>query len=170
MEAQFRKDMTAKLAALIGINNSIRTETKTDTNRLHTPYSIFDSNPESSEKRPVIVYAHGGGYVAGSVDLYSNFLTHLATETNAIVVAPHYRLAPRRMWPGQFDDVKDVISWISDHPEDLNADFTKMIIAGDGLGAAIGVSAAMQVASNGIKKGDGKGLDRLKFLSLIQNM
>jgi acetyl esterase/lipase len=152
--------LTAKLASLIGVNNSIRKETKTETNRLHTPFSIFDSSSDDSsanDRRPVIVFAHGGGYVAGSVDLYSNFLTHLATETEAIVVAPHYRLAPRRMWPGQFDDVKDVLTWIVDHPEDLeNADFSKIIIAGDGLGAAIGVSAAMQVAGNGIKKGEGK--------------
>merc|ERR1719223_1329564 len=68
LEADFRKELTSKLASLIGVNNSIRKETKTETNRLHTPYS--------------------------------NFLTHLATETKAIVVAPHYRLAPRRMWPG----------------------------------------------------------------------
>merc|ERR1719223_371183 len=156
LEADFRKELTSKLASLIGVNNSIRKETKTETNRLHTPFSIFDSSSnDSSAKRPVIVFAHGGGYVAGSVDLYSNFLTHLATETEAIVVAPHYRLAPRRMWPGQFDDVKDVLTWIVDHPEDLeNADFSKIIIAGDGLGAAIGVSAAMQVAGNGIKKGE----------------
>jgi len=59
------------------------------------------------------------------------------------------------MWPGQFDDVKDVLTWIVEHQEDLeNGDFSKIIIAGDGLGAAIGVSAAMQVAGNGIKKGD----------------
>ena len=74
------------------------------------------------------------------------------------------------MWPGQFDDVKDVLTWIVDHPEDLEkADFSRIIIAGDGLGAAIGVSAAMQVAGNGIKKGEGKK-KFLEVLTLIGKM
>ena len=37
-------------------------------------------NVEDSGLKPVIIYGHGGGYVAGSVDLYTRFFTWLAKE------------------------------------------------------------------------------------------
>ena len=46
--------------------------------RFKMTFSRF--NAEDSGLKPVIIYGHGGGYVAGSVDLYSRFFTWLAKE------------------------------------------------------------------------------------------
>jgi len=46
---------------------------------------------EGEGPKPALIFAHGGGYVSGSVDLYSRFLTWLAKKTKCVIIAPHYR-------------------------------------------------------------------------------
>lgn len=72
--------------------------------------NVFE--PSDRKTNGAIVFAHGGGYVAGSVKLFSNFLSWLANATGTKVFAPHYRLAPRRMWPGQFDEAMETIAYV----------------------------------------------------------
>ena len=92
--------------------------------------------------------------MSGSVKLYSHFLQWLADETGATVFGPQYRFAPRRMWPGQFDEIMESIVYIYDNAEELGINKDKIIIAGDGTGATATYSAALQLASNGRKVGD----------------
>ena len=100
------------------------------------------------------MFGHGGGYVSGSVKLYSHFLQWLADETGATVFGPQYRLAPRRMWPGQFDEIMESIVYVYDNAEELGINKDKIIIAGDGTGATSTYAAALQLASNGRKVGE----------------
>ena len=58
-----------------------------------------------------------------------NFLNILASFYNT-----NYRLAPRRMWPGHFDDVKEVIEFTFDNSDQLGIDKNKIILSGDGTG------------------------------------
>ena len=44
--------------------------------------------------RPAIVYAHGGGCIGGSADMYKGFLAHMALDSRVIVFNVDYRLAP----------------------------------------------------------------------------
>ena len=52
--------------------------------RFKMTFSRF--NAEDSGLKPVIIYGHGGGYVAGSVDLYSRFFTWLAKEVKITII------------------------------------------------------------------------------------
>ena len=46
------------------------------------------------KNRPAIVYAHGGGCIGGSADMYKGFLAHMAVDSRVIVFNVDYRLAP----------------------------------------------------------------------------
>ena len=46
------------------------------------------------KNRPAIVYAHGGGCIGGSADMYKGFLAHMAVDSGVIVFNVDYRLAP----------------------------------------------------------------------------
>jgi acetyl esterase/lipase len=52
----------------------------------------------------VILYLHGGGYVCGKTRTYFNFCGRLASELNAEVWLPDYRLAPEHPFPAAIDD------------------------------------------------------------------
>ena len=44
--------------------------------------------------RPCIVYAHGGGAISASADLYKMYLSHMASDCGVVVFNVDYRLAP----------------------------------------------------------------------------
>ena len=56
--------------------------------------------------RRVILYFHGGGYVAGSPATHAPMLARLAKLSGVEVRAPDYRLAPEAPFPAAFDDAK----------------------------------------------------------------
>lgn len=52
----------------------------------------------------VILYLHGGGYVAGNIAYARGFASMLAMETNRFVLAVAYRLAPENPFPAAVED------------------------------------------------------------------
>ena len=100
--------------------------------------------PES-DKRRVILYLHGGGYVIGSVRTHRVLLAHLARASKARVLALDYRLAPETPFPGPIDDTVNAYQWLlSDGIEPAN-----MAIAGDSAGGGLVVAALVALKSVG---------------------
>jgi acetyl esterase/lipase len=64
--------------------------------------------PLASEKR-VILYLHGGGFVAGLNDTYQIFAGMLSQVTGACVLLPDYRLAPEHPFPAALDDCLRIV-------------------------------------------------------------
>lgn len=58
---------------------------------------------------PVLVYAHGGGFVFCDLDSHDGLCRSLANLIPAVVVSVAYRLAPEHSWPAAADDVYAVI-------------------------------------------------------------
>ncbi len=100
--------------------------------------------PES-DKRRVILYLHGGGYVIGSVRTHRVLLAHLARAAKARVLALDYRLAPETPFPGPIDDTVNAYQWLlSEGIEPAN-----MAIAGDSAGGGLVVAALVALKSVG---------------------
>ncbi|WP_295887975.1 alpha/beta hydrolase [uncultured Thiohalocapsa sp.] len=66
------------------------------------PVRIYHPAPEQT--RPVALFLHGGGHVAGSVAVYDPIARRLAVETGWIIVAVEYRLAPECPYPAAVKD------------------------------------------------------------------
>lgn len=58
--------------------------------------------------RPFVLYAHGGGFVVGSLESHDDVCAEMADKTGCEVVAVDYRLAPDHLHPAQLDDVTAV--------------------------------------------------------------
>ena len=59
------------------------------------PCRLFGADDIASP-RPILLYLHGGGHVAGSVEVYASILRKIAEVTASWVVAVDYALAPPR--------------------------------------------------------------------------
>ena len=98
-----------------------------------------DNNATSST---VILYAHGGGLVAGSVVTHRNFAATLTTATEAPVLLINYRLLPEHQYPAPLEDMLSVYhSLISEHeytPEQI-------VLGGDSSGAGLVLAALVQL-------------------------
>lgn len=71
------------------------------------PLRIYHPAPEQA--RPLLLFCHGGGHVAGSVTVYDPICRRLAQTTGCVVIAPEYRLAPENPYPAALHDIATVI-------------------------------------------------------------
>src|SRR5579863_976201 len=54
---------------------------------------------------PLLVYAHGGGWVVGSIETHDPFCRLLCEAADVIVLSLDYRLAPEHRFPAAIDDM-----------------------------------------------------------------
>ncbi|MEQ8155379.1 MAG: alpha/beta hydrolase [Clostridiaceae bacterium] len=107
------------------------------------PVRIY--TPEGGGSYPVIIYAHGGCWVSGSVDGYEGVCRKLSQKSKAIVISVGYRLAPDNPFPAAVTDVYNVLLWAGKNAKSINGNENKLIVAGDSAGGNI-AAAVTQMA------------------------
>lgn len=90
----------------------------------------------TSEKLPVIVSIHGGGYVYGTKEVYFHYGMYLAS-LGFTVVNFNYHLAPRFKFPSQLGEINTVFEWISKNAEQYYMDTNNVFVVGDSAGAQL---------------------------------
>ncbi|MBE0506647.1 MAG: alpha/beta hydrolase [Marinospirillum sp.] len=106
------------------------------------PVRIYDPAPDRC--KPVCIYVHGGGHVAGSIDVYDPICRKLALTSGNLVVSVEYRLAPEYPYPAGLNDcllVVDHIRKVLDQHHFNYAD-AQLAIAGDSGGGALAASVS----------------------------
>lgn len=105
---------------------------------------VFKSFNES-KKLKAIIFIHGGGWVIGSVDSYTNTCIELSRKTKRMVIAIDYRLAPEYPYPKGLNDCYDVIKLIMDNLGTIGLKQEDICLMGDSAGgnlvAAISLKA-----------------------------
>jgi acetyl esterase/lipase len=91
--------------------------------------AIPKGKPRGSDS--VILYLHGGGYVAGSIGYARGFASLLAVETNRQVLAVAYRLAPEHPFPAALDDVLSAYMYL------LDAGYKHISFVGESAGGGL---------------------------------
>jgi acetyl esterase len=89
----------------------------------------------SATPRAIVVWAHGGGFVLGSLDETDNFARALARESNCAVVSVDYRLAPEQPFPAAVHDVERAARWVCERVDSLAGAQAPIILGGDSAGA-----------------------------------
>ncbi|SHU54445.1 alpha/beta hydrolase domain-containing protein [Mycobacteroides abscessus subsp. abscessus] len=107
----------------------------------HVDVRIY--RPEASGPLPVLVYAHGGGFVFCDLDSHDGLCRNLANLIPAVIVSVAYRLAPEHQWPTAAEDVYAVARWVSEHVGDLGADAQRVAIGGDSAGGNLAAVTAL---------------------------
>jgi acetyl esterase len=87
-----------------------------------------------SDRLPVLVWFHGGGWVLGSLDGYDPICSFLAHEAQVLVVSVDYRLAPEFRAPRAVHDCVDAVRWVTTSGDTLGADPVGLGVAGDSAG------------------------------------
>ena len=99
------------------------------------PVRVRIYRPTSPASPPLMLYAHGGGWVTGSLDSHDKLCRILANRLGSVIVAVDYRLAPEHVYPAALDDVAAAWQWASSNARALGADGTRFTVAGDSSGA-----------------------------------
>jgi acetyl esterase len=97
----------------------------------------------SSDSPPVLVFAHGGGFVFCDLDTHDELCRAMTNGIRAIVVSVDYRLAPESHWPAAAEDVYAVADWAVRHAEAFGGDAARVVVAGDSAGGNLAAVTAL---------------------------
>lgn len=103
--------------------------------------------PDAEADPAVLVFAHGGGHMAGSVAVYDGIARRLARAARRILVSVEYRLAPEHPYPDGLSDLQAVVRGVLGMLRAAGiAHRPVLALAGDSGGGAITASAVHRLA------------------------
>ncbi|EME65485.1 esterase/ lipase [Rhodococcus ruber BKS 20-38] len=105
--------------------------------------------PENDGPRPVVLYFHGGGFVAGDLEVIDEPARALANDSGAIVVTATYRRAPEHRFPAAADDAWAALNWVADHIAEYGGEPDNVVVMGDSAGGNLAAVTALRARDRG---------------------
>lgn len=97
--------------------------------------------PKGADPDKVILYVHGGGYVAGSCNDHRGFISKFAKNTHVTNLVYEYRLAPEYPYPAALDDSLTVYEWLLQSGYQPN----HILIAGESAGGGLTLAILLAI-------------------------
>jgi acetyl esterase len=143
--------VVASSAALAGP----RVEVRAAINRTLTtgagqvPVRIYTPAGAHAAPLPIILYFHGGGFVAGDLDTHDGTSRYLCQNSDAVVVAVDYRRPPEHKFPAAVEDSHATLDWVAEHAGELGGDASRVAVAGDSAGGNLAAVVAQLAKARG---------------------
>jgi acetyl esterase/lipase len=106
--------------------------------------------PGAEKGSTALVYFHGGGFVAGSVEVYDPLARAFAKRAGCVVISVDYRLAPEHPYPAALDDAWTATKWVTSNAKELGLDELRIGVGGDSAGGALAAICARRARDRGI--------------------
>lgn len=113
------------------------------------PARFYDPGGLGLEKRPLILYFHGGGWTIGDLDTCDSVCRFLALNVPATVLSVDYRLAPEHPFPAAVEDALAAFDWAAVDNRRLGADPDRIAVAGDSAGGNLAAAVSLLARDNG---------------------
>ncbi len=115
------------------------------------PFAVGDARawwvrPTGTEPGGVILYFHGGGFIAESRAIHDPLLAAIARAGSARGFMLDYRLAPEHPFPAALDDCYAALNFLLSSGIDPG----RIVIAGDSAGGNLAVVTAMRARDEGM--------------------
>jgi acetyl esterase len=98
---------------------------------------------------PGLIYFHGGGLVAGTLDTHDSIARALANAGAVRVLSVDYRLAPEHRFPAALEDAMAAVRYVSLHASDFGIDAARLGVCGDSAGATLAAATCQAAARAG---------------------
>ncbi|KAE8396661.1 Alpha/Beta hydrolase protein [Aspergillus alliaceus] len=113
--------------------------------------SYRPSSVPATQRLPVFIYFHGGGFVLGTLRSEDATCSRIVVDRAAagspvVVVNVNYRHTPEYKYPTAWDDAEDSFHWVHDHLDDIYGDGENVVIGGISAGAYL--TASLTLAQN----------------------
>ncbi len=115
---------------------------------------LYRPTAASAGPLPAIVYYHGGGFTVGSSEDCDFLARKLAFTNSALVVSANYRSAPEFAFPIPFDDAFDVYRWVVELGAEIDADTSRVAVAGDSAGSNFAAALPLRAREEGVRVPD----------------
>ena len=105
--------------------------------------------PDGVEGPPLLVYAHGGGFMQGSLNSWDHFLRDLVRQSGVAALSVDYQLSPEVKFPVAFDEMVAMTRLAAREGAGLGIDPTRLALGGDSAGANLALAAALAMRDAG---------------------
>lgn len=103
--------------------------------------------PSGADPAKIILYFHGGGYVAGSCNDHRGFVSKFASLCGITNLVFEYRLAPEHPFPAALDDSVKMVEWL------IRSGFKpgNILFAGESAGGGLCLATLLAIKQAGIE-------------------
>ncbi|HTI78792.1 MAG TPA: alpha/beta hydrolase [Mycobacterium sp.] len=131
------------------------------------PLSVYRP-PESASYAPVLVYIHGGGWVAGDLTARSADLRWFA-ERGWLVVSIDYTLssADRHLWDVTQDQIGCALGWVVANAPKYGGDPTRISVSGHSAGGNLAINTGYLAAAGRLRSSCGGTMPRVAAVSAV---
>ncbi|NLY85298.1 MAG: alpha/beta hydrolase [Tissierellia bacterium] len=105
--------------------------------------------PRENPQPKLLIFFHGGGWVTGNIDSYTNVCANMANMTNHTVVSVDYRLAPEYPFPNGLEDCYWATREIFLNSEKLNFKKDDITLIGDSAGGNLAAVVSLMARDRG---------------------
>ncbi len=112
----------------------------------HWPGGEVVTWPYAEPSAPVLLYLHGGGYIACSAETHRPLAASLVRRIHGRAFVPNYRLAPEHPYPAALDDAQTAYRYLT---ETRGIDATRIVIAGDSAGGGLAIALVLALRDRG---------------------
>ncbi|MGI9482644.1 MAG: alpha/beta hydrolase fold domain-containing protein [Hyphomicrobiales bacterium] len=102
-------------------------------------------HPEPDKTLPVLVFSHGGGFMAGDNDTHDKIMRELAKRAGMAVVGVDYHLSPEHKFPTPLEDVEAVLNYLLANSDELKIDCSRLGLGGDSAGAYLSLATCLKI-------------------------
>ncbi|HPU64151.1 MAG TPA: alpha/beta hydrolase [Mobilitalea sp.] len=110
---------------------------------------FFPKKYREGKPKRILIFFHGGGWVTGNIDSYSNVCANMADQTGAVVVSVDYRLAPEHRFPSGLEDCYTATREIFKNADYFSTDKENIILIGDSAGGNLAAAVSLLARDRG---------------------
>jgi acetyl esterase/lipase len=100
------------------------------------------ADAKDGDKRPVLIFWHGGGWVKGARQDYA-FAGRAFAQQGFVVIVPDYRKVPQVRFPAFVEDAADAVAWTRDNIARFGGNADAIGFSGHSAGAHTAVLLAL---------------------------
>lgn len=113
------------------------------------PIALRLYKPSTDGLLPVLLYAHGGGYILGNLDTHDRICRLMASKSGWAVLAVDYSLAPEKQFPVQSDQMLAALGHVAANGATMGLDTARIAVGGDSAGAHLSLCLALDARAAG---------------------
>jgi len=88
----------------------------------------------TSEKLPVFMFTHGGGWILGDYPTHRRLVRDLVVNSGAAAVFTDYTPSPEAKYPTAINEIYAATKWVSENSDEIGVDGNNMAAAGNSVG------------------------------------
>jgi acetyl esterase len=103
----------------------------------------------ATEKLPVILYFHGGGWILGNKNTHDRLVRELANGAHAAVVFVNYTPSPEAHFPVPLEEAYAATAYVAENGARFNVDGSRLAVVGDSAGGNMAAVVTLMAKQRG---------------------